>query len=205
MRMGAGKGSTPVSDGAVIRTLRTDRQRGVVPEAPLESLGKGLAPAGPGWFVLNAREARWVEGPVFGAFTPFENRESAKFEQVGINIAFLKPGQPACMYHREENQEDFLVLSGECLLLVEEEERQLKAWDFFHCPAGTDHVLVGAGEHGCTVIATGSRTKRAVVYPVSELARSHNAGVEQETDDPKEAYATFPADEEAEFKEEWLR
>ena len=193
-----------MSDGAVIRTLQTDRQRGVIPEAPLERAGRGLAPAGPGWFVLNAREARWLEGPVFGAFTPFENREAARFEQVGINVAFLKSGQPACLYHREENQEDFLVLSGEGLLLVEGEERRLKAWDFFHCPAGTDHVLIGAGEQGCTVVAVGSRSTRSVVYPVSELAQRHNAGVEQETNDPREAYAGFPEDDEAECKEEWL-
>jgi uncharacterized cupin superfamily protein len=177
----------------------------VVPEAPLEPAGKGKAPSGPGWFVLNAREAPWLEGPVYGAFTPFENREAAKFEQVGFNIAFLKPGQPACMYHREGNQEDFLVVAGEALLLVEGEERPLKAWDFFHCPAGTDHVILGAGERGCTVIAVGSRTSREVVYPVSELAQRHNAGVEQETKDPREAYAATPPDEDVEPKEEWLR
>jgi uncharacterized cupin superfamily protein len=176
----------------------------VVPEAPLEEAGKGLAPARPGWFVLNTRDARWLEGPVFGAFTPFENREAAKFEQVGFNIAFLKPGQPACRYHREENQEDFLILSGEALLLVEGEERQLKAWDFFHCPGGADHVIIGAGERGCTVVAVGSRTNRSVLYPVSELARRHNAGVDQETNDPRVAYADLPEDEEVEFKEEWL-
>lgn len=176
----------------------------MVPEAPLERSTHGLAPSGPGWFVLNARDARWLNGPAFGSFTPFEDREAAKFEQVGFNIAHLQPGQPACMYHREEDQEGFLVLAGEALLLVEGEERPLKAWDFFHCPAGTDHVIVGAGERGCTVIGIGSRTKRAVVYPASELAQRHKAGVEQETSDPSEAYAPFPKDEEAEFQEEWL-
>jgi uncharacterized cupin superfamily protein len=154
--------------------------------------------------VLNARDARWLEGPAFGAFTPFEDREAAKFEQVGFNIAHLGPGQPACMYHREEDQEGFLVLAGEALLLVEGEERPLKAWDFFHCPPGTDHVIVGAGDRGCTVIGVGSRARRGVVYPVSELAQRHNAGVEQETDDPRQAYERFPKDEDAEFKEEWL-
>ena len=127
--------------------------------------------------MLNAREARWLEGPVFGAFTPFENREAARFEQVGINVAFLKSGQPACLYHREENQEDFLVLSGEGLLLVEGEERRLKAWDFFHCPAGTDHVLIGAGEQGCTVVAVGSR--QAVQHAARRQMRIGNGDAEK--------------------------
>ena len=121
----------------------------MVPEAPLEPTDGGLVPVGEGWFVVNARDARWLDGD-FGAYTRFEGE--ARFPMLGINIGVLAPGQPACMYHGEAEQEDFLVLSGECLLLVEGEERKLKAWDFVHCPAWTEHVFVGAGEGPCTIL-----------------------------------------------------
>jgi uncharacterized cupin superfamily protein len=151
--------------------------------------------------VLNAHDARWRKG-VFGAGTTFEG--DPEFEELGININVIEPGQPMCMYHREEEQEDFLVLAGECLLLVEEQERPLKAWDFVHCPAGTNHVFVGAGTGPCTVLAVGSRSGGGIVYPVSELAQRHNAGVPKETPDPDEAYAPFPRGDEAPYREGWL-
>jgi uncharacterized cupin superfamily protein len=175
----------------------------VVPEAPLAQSGNGLAPAGAGWFVLNARDARWRNSP-FGAYTTFEGAGDAKFTQVGFGIGVLQPGQPNCRYHREDMQEDFLVVSGECLLLVEEQERRLKAWDFVHCPPGTDHVFVGAGDGPCVVIAVGARPTKAIVYPESELARRYGAGVQKETSDPREAYAGVEPDEDVEFRHEWL-
>ena len=108
------------------------------------------------------------------------------------------------MYHGEDEQEDFLVLSGECLLLIEGEERPLKTWDFVHCPAWTEHVLVGAGSGPCTILAVGSRTGGGVIYPASELAQRHGAGVEAETRDPGEAYARFRPDADVEHREDWL-
>jgi uncharacterized cupin superfamily protein len=174
----------------------------VVPEAPLEQTATGLVPRGEGWYVLNARDATWYDG-VFGAYTRFEG--DARFAQIGINLAVLSPGQPACMYHREDNQENFLVLAGECRLLVEGEERLLRAWDFVHCPAWTDHVFVGAGEGDCLILALGGRTGEAVVYPVSELAQKHGASVERETHEPREAYAKYPKDAEVLPRPEWLR
>jgi uncharacterized cupin superfamily protein len=176
----------------------------VVSEATLKEVGHGLEPAGPGWFVLNAREARWRQG-VFGAGTTFEGDGDLEFAQLGINLNVLEPGQPLCMYHREEEQEDFLVLAGECLLLIEGEERPLKTWDFVHCPAGTDHVFVGAGKEPCTLLAVGSRNGGEIVYPVSELAQRHSAGVPSETRSPAEAYAPFPRGEEAPVRQGWLR
>jgi len=173
----------------------------VVPEAPIEPDAGGLAPSGEGWFVLNARDARWLGGD-FGAYTRFEG--SPRFPELGINIGVLEPGQPACMYHRERGQEDFLVLAGECLLLIEGRERHLRAWDFVDCPPWTDHVFVGAGDGPCTILAVGARVGGGVVYPVSELAQRHGAGVEQETDDPKQAYARFVRDDPARCREEWL-
>jgi uncharacterized cupin superfamily protein len=176
----------------------------VVPEAPLEGAEAGLAPTAPGWFVVNARESRWYENADFGAYTVFEDREAAKFEQLGINIGVLNPGQPGCMYHREDDQEGFLVLSGECILLIEGEERRLKAWDFVHCPPATDHVVVGAGDGPCAILAVGSRTGGGVVYPVSELARKYGAGVAEETGDGARAYAQTAKSVPTPYREGWL-
>jgi len=161
----------------------------------------GLVPEGDGWFVVNATQALWREGD-FGAYTRFEG--DARFRQFGINIGVLQPGQAACMYHREDNQEGFLVLSGECVLLVEGEERRLRAWDFVHCPAWTEHVLVGAGEGPCAILAVGARASRDVVYPRSELALRHGAGVTTETSDSREAYAAFADDRDVPYHAEWL-
>jgi uncharacterized cupin superfamily protein len=178
--------------------------RGVVPEAPLERSDGGLAPAGEGWFVVNAREARWSINDDFGAFTVFENRDAAEFPQLGINIGVLGPGQPACMYHREDEQEDFLVLSGEALLLIEGEERPLKAWDFVHCPPGTDHVIVGAGDGPCTVLAVGARSGGGIVFPVSKLAQKYGASVQEETKERRVANANAAKSTRVPYRDGWL-
>jgi uncharacterized cupin superfamily protein len=104
-----------------------------MPEAPLEDSGAGLAAAGEGWFVVNVRDTGWMTSEKFGSPCDFESR-AVSFPQLGINISVLEPGQPNCLYHSESQQEAFLVLSGECKLLVEGEERLLRAWDFFHWP-----------------------------------------------------------------------
>jgi uncharacterized cupin superfamily protein len=175
----------------------------VVPEAPLERTETGLVPRGPGWFVLNAREARWRDSD-FGVFTQFEGEGEAKFDRIGVNLSLIWPGQPSSMYHGEDEQEDFLVLSGECLLLIEGEERPLKAWDFVHCPPWTEHIFVGAGEGPCLILALGGRTGGDYVYPASELAQRHGAGVEKETSDANEAYAGYRNPGDVPFRDEWL-
>ena len=114
-----------------------------VPELPLRETKFGLVADGDGWFVLNARESRWRNTGYFGHYCDFEGKRP--FRQLGINVSVLQPGQPIGLYHHERAQEDFLVLAGECLLLVEGQERALRAWDFFHCPGGTNHMIVGAG------------------------------------------------------------
>jgi len=165
----------------------------VVPEAPFERDEHGVRPVGEGWFVVNARNLRWFESEL-GLYTMFDSEE-ARFEQVGVNIGILRPGEPNCMYHGEEAQENFLVLSGECLLIVEGQERLLKAWDFVHCPPWTEHVFVGAGDGPCVVVAVGARKEgRGLRYPVNEVAIGHGAGVEEETSDPSVAYARFAED-----------
>ena len=164
----------------------------MVSEARLAQTEAGLVPETEGWFVVNARDARWWHHETFGSAVIFESDE-AGFSDFGINIQVLMPGQPNCMYHAESAQEDFLVLHGECLLLVEGEERPLKQWDFVHAPPGTRHVFVGAGDGPCTVLMVGARPEQEeLLYPVDEVARKHNAGVAEETRSGKEAYAAFP-------------
>jgi uncharacterized cupin superfamily protein len=160
----------------------------MVQEAKLQETEAGLVPEGEGWFVVNARESRWYENEEFGRWTRFEGEP--RFEDLGINVSVLGPGQPGCMYHGEDNQEDFLVLAGECLLLVEGEERPLKAWDFVHCPRWTEHVFVG-GAAPCLILAVGTRTGEGLRYPVNELADRHGASVLEETESGEEAYARF--------------
>jgi uncharacterized cupin superfamily protein len=174
-----------------------------VPEARIVPFGAGHAPEGPGWFVLNAADAAWVDG-FFGAYTRFENREKARFEHFGFNIGVLQPGQPACWYHGEDEQEDFLVLQGECLLIIEEQERRLKQWDMVHCPAWTEHVFVGAGDGPCALLAVGTRLNDDVIYPAGGTAHRHGAAAPQTTPDPAVAYADVPPDEPAPFQPGWL-
>jgi uncharacterized cupin superfamily protein len=174
----------------------------VVPEAEYEQTDAGVVPKGPGWFVLNAKDALWNDGH-FGAFTRFEGPES-RFEQLGVNVAVLQPDQPSSLYHGEDTQEDFLILSGECLLLIEGEERRLKAWDFVHCPPWTEHIFVGAGDGPCVLVGVGARPTQEVVYPASELAQRHGAGVEETTRRPQDAYAAYPRDVELPYQEGWL-
>jgi uncharacterized cupin superfamily protein len=164
----------------------------MVPEAPLEKSATGLVATGPGWFTVNVRDAAWVRNERMGDACVIEG-DAAPFEQIGYTIAVLQPGQPNGMYHRESNQEDFLVLAGECLLLVEGDERHLRAWDFVHCPPGTDHIFVGAGDGPCVIFMAGARTNaRDTVYVRSDLALRHGAGVERDTPESREAYAPFP-------------
>jgi len=160
-------------------------------EARMERTEYGLAAAEEGWFAINVRDAAWVSGGRWGDACIFETG-AAPFAQVGYTLAVLQPGQPNGLYHRENAQEDFLVLSGECLLLVEGEERRLRAWDFVHCPAGTEHIFVGAGDGPCVIFMAGARQGgEELLYVRSELARRHGAGVETETSVPDEAYAPF--------------
>jgi len=156
-------------------------------EARLEPTDSGLKPVSEGWFVVNVGETGWAVHDAFGSGCTFEGRE-AQFKQLGINISVVEPGQPLCLYHEESAQEGFLVLAGECVLLVNGEERPLKAWDFFHCPAGTEHVIVGAGDSLAIVLAVGARPDEHISYPRSELAERYGASAVETTTDPREAY-----------------
>ena len=169
-------------------------------EAQVEQTENGLVPMGDGWFVVSAHDARWWHHDTFGSAVTFEGETA--FPDFGINIQVLEPGQPNCMYHGENAQENFLVLAGECLLLVEGEERPLKQWDFVHCPPWTQHVFVGAGDGPCAILMVGARPKHEeLLYPVSDVARKHGAGVEQEATSGREAYAAFAKFDEGPYRD----
>ena len=184
----------------------------MVPEARIERTEHGLAPAGEGWFVINAREARWQRRPGRGmrlGLTGTTDEEcETYFPQLGVNIAVLHPGEPLAMYHWEVDAEAFLVLSGEALLLVEGQERSLEQWDFFHCPPHTAHTIIGAGEGPCSVLAIGAREHMADDewggYRPDQAAIERRAGVDHETSDATIAYARFPAPTPAAYEHGWL-
>jgi|SRR5262245_35948269 len=167
-----------------------------MPEARLEDLGSGLSPASDGWFVVNVRDAEWLtseggEKQPSGAECAFEGREFW-FRQLGLRLHVLPPGESNGLYHAESEQEDFLVLSGECMLLVDGEERRLRQWDFFQSPPQTEHIFVGAGDAPCVLLMAGGRSENwSVRYPVSELAARYGASAKEETSDPAQAYADF--------------
>jgi uncharacterized cupin superfamily protein len=167
-----------------------------VDEAQFDELpSSGRNPASEGWFVLNlADAAAFRNEEKGGAVMPLEPR-GGPFKDFGVNVHVVWPGEPSALYHSEGVREAFLVLSGECTLVVEEEERPLRQWDFFHCPAGTRHIFVGAGDGPCAILMMGGRSKdEQLHYPVSEVAAKHGASVEKETPNPDEAYADWPGE-----------
>jgi len=182
-----------------------------VPETPPQQTEDGLVPGGGGWFVLNARDARWTTRPgrqsvSFTGKTEFES--DTYFPMLGVNLAVLEPGEPNSMYHWETETEAFLVLSGEALLIVEGEERPLRQWDFVHCPPKTEHVFVGAGDGPCVLLAMSSRERQAFgpygAYTVDEVARRHRACGDEETQDTDVAYARIPDAEWSRYRDGWL-
>jgi uncharacterized cupin superfamily protein len=146
----------------------------------------------PGSYVTNVADAPAFAHPVSGTYIGFEHLDD-QFRDTGINIQVLQPGQPSCKYHAESVQEDFLVLGGECLLLLEGEEHRLRAWDFVHCEPGAYHVFVGAGDGPCWIFQIGARRKGSTIdYPVSELAAKYGASTPVPATDGDQAYADWP-------------
>ncbi len=188
----------------------------MVPEAPFEQTDTGLRAAGEGWYVLNARDARWGQIPGRMRWASLESAQL--FDQVGVSLDILEPGQPMSMYHWETDQEDFIVLAGEALLVAEGQERPLRQWDVVHCPPGTNHVIVGAGDTPCVVFAVGARERHSErgpdgvlhgrpdwgAYTVDEAALRHGAGVAEETRDASVAYARFPDEVRLPYGDGWL-
>jgi len=182
----------------------------MVPESRMMKTEHGFVPKGDGWFVLNMHDAVWHHvdgrGAVCIALDDFEGER--RFEQLGVNPFVLRPGEPMAMYHWETDQEGFLVVSGEAVLIIEGEERQLRAWDFVHCPPNTKHVIIGSGTGPCLVIAIGARQRSSepgsLGFSVDEVAKRHGASVEQNTTDGRVAYAPFPRREPTAYRDGWL-
>ena len=173
-----------------------------MPEARLVDTGAGLAPQSDGWFVVNVADVTWMRHDKFGARCNFEADGRLAHErpelhvqqhpQLGFRLHVLEPGKPSTMYHRESSQEDFLVLRGECLLIVDGQERRLRAWDLFHAAPNTAHAFVGAGDGPCVMLMVGARSEEGtIVYPRDETALKHGAGVETDTEHPSVAYSPF--------------
>jgi quercetin dioxygenase-like cupin family protein len=166
-------------------------------EARIDRTKTGLVPADDGWFILNLAEIGWdrVEGG--GVWCSFE-APSARSPLLGIGVHVLWPGEAPGMYHAESNQEGFLVLSGECIAVVEGEGRRMKRWDYLHCPPGTAHITIGAGDEPCAILMVGTRAPDSTIhYPVEPAAAAYGASVETPTDVPREAYAGRPPIESA--------
>ncbi len=181
----------------------------VVPEAPVRMSKNGVVVDGDGWFVVNARESRWKDEGPLGSYCTFEGKK--RFPHLGINISVLEPGERIGMYHREKAQETFLVLAGECTLIVEGQERRLAAWDFFYCAPKTEHIIVAAGRQRAVVLAVGARGRGVgggVRYTVCKAAARYGASVEQATGDPRSAYgdvwANLPRSRFVKYREGWL-
>ena len=156
------------------------------------------------WFVRNLRESKWWDRGPRGFVTELVGDDDA---QVGVNVFVLGPGESMSMYHWEADQEGFLVLSGEALLIVEDEEQPLRQWDFFHCPAPVPHTIVGAGSGPSVILAIGAREHANGDwggYPYSELAMQHDASAEEETTDADVAYARFQDRQPGEYRDGWL-
>jgi uncharacterized cupin superfamily protein len=182
----------------------------MVPESKLEQTENGLVPRGEGWFVLNMRDAEWRHidgrGAVCVVGDDFEGER--RFGQLGVNPFVLGPGEAMAVYHWEADQEDFLIVSGEAVLIIEGKERELRAWDFVHCPPNTKHVIVGAGSGPCLVIAIGARERSTgpdwIGFTVDEAAKRHGVSVEEDTMDPDVVYGPIPPRERTAYRDGWL-
>jgi uncharacterized cupin superfamily protein len=163
-----------------------------VNEASAEDTPYGRYITSDGWFVLNLSDALAIRNEKGGSAYPLES-PNAPFDGLGVSVKILSRGDANGLYHSEGVQEAFLVLSGECTLIVEEQERQLRQWDYFHCPAGTRHIFVGAGDEPCAVLMIGVRPEvESLHYPVSEVAAKYGASAAEDTDEPDKAYADWP-------------
>jgi uncharacterized cupin superfamily protein len=156
-----------------------------MPEARLE----GGVPQTAGWFVINARDARWMHNEM-RAVCRFGGEGEAHFDDLGIGLYWLSPGKPMALYHHEAGQEDFLILRGRCVLIVEGRERSVEAWDLIHCPPHTPHTIVAA--EPSLIVAVGARKQRGSArYPIDEVAVRHGAGLADAEASPEQAYAGF--------------
>jgi len=181
----------------------------VVPEAELKETDAGLVAASAGWFVMNARDARWSDKPGQGYSLPLTGKDEYEaetfFPMLGMAIRVVNAGEVSTTYHWETEAEDFLVLHGEAIAIIEGRERRLKQWDFVHCPPETKHAFVGAGDGPCVVLCASSRQFQKDgpwgYYCFDETAERHNAASPEDTQDGSIAYARFPEPQETRYRE----
>ena len=184
----------------------------MIEEARLEDRGEGLVVASQGWFVLNARDARWFDTPGWRHSLPLTGTDEYEaetfFPMLGMALRVLEPGKPMSAYHWETEAEDFLVLAGTPLVIVEGQERMLRQWDFVHCPPGANHVFVGAGDGPSIVLAASSRQFQKDgpwgYYTADPVAADHGASPPETTQDGALAYRDFPEGRESRYQEGWL-
>jgi uncharacterized cupin superfamily protein len=144
-----------------------------------------------GWFIVNARDARWLHNDM-RAVCRFGGQGEAHFDDLGIGLYWIEPGKPMSLYHHEAGQEDFLVLRGRCTAIVEGVERELSTWDFFHCPPRTAHTIVAEGDEPALILAVGARVEKGSArYPYEPVAARRGAGVPDATTAATETYASF--------------
>ena len=179
-------------------------------EAKARMSKNGLVVDDEGWFVVNARESRWKDEGPLGSYCTFEGKR--RLPHFGINISVLEPGEQMGMYHREKGQETFLVLAGECTLIVEGNERRLVAWDFFYCAPETEHIIVASDQQSAIVLAVGARGRGVgggLVYTTCKAAARHGASVARETTESAIAYAkihaALPRSRFVKYRKGWLR
>ena len=156
-------------------------------EAEIETTPEGKVPADDGWYVLNLGEMAWETVPPYGAWLGFD---------AGIHVHVLQPGESNGYYHAEDAQEGFLVLSGECIAVIENEERRLRRWDYFRSPPGTAHITIGAGDEPCAILMFGAPDpQRKVSWIANETAAKYGASVERTTSVGTEVYGELSAPE----------
>jgi uncharacterized cupin superfamily protein len=159
-------------------------------EAPFEETEHGLVCTGDGWFLVNARDVRWRESKGRGVSSNFGG--DTLFAQLGVGITVVGPNEPTTSYHWESNEEDFLVLRGGGIAILDGEEHRLRQWDAIHCPPGVVHAFVG-GPEGLVLFGVGARENPdAGSYIADPLAARYGAAPERDTEDPREAYKSFP-------------
>jgi uncharacterized cupin superfamily protein len=163
-------------------------------EARIEKTPEGQVPVGGGWFILNLGEMAWETVHGFGVALGFGAPDADPgAPRVGVHIHVLQPGESNGYYHAEDAQEGFLVLSGECVAVIENEERRMRQWDYFHSPPGTEHITVGAGDEPCAILMFGSPDpRRKVEWIANETAAKHGASVAKTTGRDTEAYGELP-------------
>jgi hypothetical protein len=156
----------------------------MVPESQLEKTEHGLVSKGEGWFVLNKRDAVWrhVDGRGASASLAPISKASGNSSSSASIRSCSGSGRTDGHVPLEGRSGGLPRGVGEAVLIIEGEERQLRAWDFVHCPPNTKRVIGGAGSGPCFVIAVGAREHDSlcvtgVVYVIKSIRIRARGGI----------------------------